>query len=102
MLSDRYSKQYKVTGKFSCGCISKGQMNEEAEAYMRSRGGGIGGAGGATTPPIFLEIGEILGFCTPNISGLKEGVARKSHKHPQYFTSSATPEVQSCLSKSLF
>ena len=52
MLSDRYSKQYKVTGKFSCGCISKGQMNEEAEAYIRAVG--TGGARGARASPVFL------------------------------------------------
>ena len=43
------------------------------------RGYGNGGAGGAIAPPIFLEIGEIYGFSTPNISGLKEGAASKSH-----------------------
>ena len=28
--------------------------------------------------PIFLELGKIRGFSTPNISGLKKGDARKS------------------------
>ena len=42
------------------------------------RGGGTGGAGGAIAPPIFLEIGEIAAFSTPNISRLKEGAARRS------------------------
>ena len=43
-----------------------------------SRGGGSGGAGGAIALPIFLELGKIRGFSTPNISGLKKGDARKS------------------------
>ena len=37
------------------------------------------GTGGAIVPPIFLETGRIWAFSTPNISGLKEGAARKSH-----------------------
>ena len=50
----------------------------QIEIVLLFRGGGTGGAGGAIAPPIFLEIGEIYGFSTPNISGLKEGAARKS------------------------
>ena len=44
-----------------------------------SSGGGTGGAGGPIAPPIFLEIDKIQPFSTPNISGLKEGAARKIH-----------------------
>ena len=36
------------------------------------RGGGIGGAGGAIAPPIFLEIRKKVEFSTPNVSGLHE------------------------------
>ena len=43
---------------------------------MKFRGGGTGGAWGAITPPIFLEIDQMLAFSTPNISGLKEGAVR--------------------------
>ena len=46
---------------------------------MSVRRGGAGGAGSAIAPPIFLEIGEIEAFSTPNISGLKEGDRWKSH-----------------------
>ena len=66
------------------------QKKMHSQAYVL-RGGGTGGAGCAIAPPIFLEIGKISGFSTSNISGLKEGAARKSHKHPQYFSPSATP-----------
>ena len=37
------------------------------------------GTGGAIAPPIFLEIGEIAAFSTPNISRLKEGTAPETH-----------------------
>ena len=42
------------------------------------RGAGAGGAGGAIAPPIFLEIGEIVAFSTPNISRFKIGFAPKN------------------------
>ena len=43
-----------------------------------SRGGGTGGAGGATAPPIFLKIGRILAFSTPNIFRSKGGALPKN------------------------
>ena len=36
-----------------------------------TRGAGTGGAGGAIAPPIFLEVGNIFAFSTPNISRSK-------------------------------
>ena len=36
------------------------------------RGGGVGGAGGAIAPPIFLEIRKKEVFSTSNVSGLHE------------------------------
>ena len=45
---------------------------QDGRPYINYRGGGIGGAGGAIAPPIFLEIGKILAFSTPNISISKE------------------------------
>ena len=45
------------------------------------------GTGGAVAPPIFLEIGNILSFSTPNISRLKEGsVLKKSLAPPIFYT----------------
>ena len=43
------------------------------------RGGGTGGAEGAIAPQIFLEIGDIVAFSTPNIFISKEGTIPKSH-----------------------
>ena len=43
---------------------------------MKFRGGGTGGAWGAITPPIFLEIDQMLAFSTPNISRSNKGVAQ--------------------------
>ena len=37
------------------------------------------GTGGAIAPPIFLEIGDIVAFSTPNIFISKEGTIPKSH-----------------------
>ena len=51
-----------------------------------SRGGGTGGAGGALEPPIFLQIGKILLFSTPNISKSKEGDTKKSLAPPIFYT----------------
>ena len=51
------------------------------------------GTGGAIAPPIFLEIGEIVAFSTPNISRSKEGTTPESYEHPQYFTPSNAPET---------
>ena len=42
-------------------------------------GARTGGAGGAMAPPIFLEIGEIVAFITPDIFRSKEGAAPDSH-----------------------
>ena len=38
----------------------------------------VGVLGVLLAPPIFLEIGRISAFSTPNISELKEGAAKKS------------------------
>ena len=45
----------------------------------RFRDEGTGGAGSAIAPTIFLEIGEIVAFSTPNIFKSKEGAAPESH-----------------------
>ena len=37
-----------------------------------------GGTGGATAPPIFLKIGRILAFSTPNIFRSKGGASPKN------------------------
>ena len=52
---------------------------------MIIRGGGTGGAGCAIAPPIFLEIGKVLVFSTPNISKSKEGDTPKKSLAPPIF-----------------
>ena len=44
---------------------------------MPNRDGGTGGALGAVIAPLFLEMGEILAFSTPNISRSNKGVTQK-------------------------
>ena len=53
---------------------------------MYVRVAGTGGAGGALAPPIFLQIGKILLFSTPNISKSKEGDTKKSLAPPIFYT----------------
>ena len=46
---------------------------------------GTGGAGDAIAPTIFLEIGKIIAFSTPNISRSKEGAPLKKSSAPPIF-----------------
>ena len=51
--------------------IAVERQTDGAMRLMLSRSGrgyGTGGAWGAIAPPIFLEIGKLLVFSTPNIS----------------------------------
>ena len=51
----------------------------------RYQGRRSGGAGGATTPPIYLEIREKVAFSTPNISGPQRKCAAKIISTPNIF-----------------
>ena len=57
------------------------------------RGAGNGGAGGAIAPPIFLQIGKIPAFSTPNISRSKEGAPLKKSSAPPIFCTFRCPWV---------
>ena len=48
-------------------------------------GAGTWGAWGAIAPPIFLEIGKIVAFSTPNIFRSKEVTATKKSLAPPIF-----------------
>ena len=51
---------------FSLVSTSLLYLSDSGFAKGSDRGAGTGGAGGAIAPPIFLEIGEIIAFSSPN------------------------------------
>ena len=85
-----------VSKHLSCNHAVLISQNFSESGYISvkmCRGCGTGDAGSAIAPPIFLEIVEILTFSTSMFLGQRKVLQRKSHQHPQYFTSSVTPDV---------
>ena len=60
-------------------------LKKHTNSAVVCRGDGTGGAGVAIAPPIFLGIGKILAFSTPNISRSKDGAAMEKSLAPPIF-----------------